>query len=171
MVLLAKELQCILYHSFAIRTTLTRRSDGKPRIIETTYFWDGNDRVYLSGFPGKRDWVASMNANSNVILHTVERGEKGECYDIPSVCRVLRDRAERIPFLLAFIERWVQRGGKPLWQVKCALILIRLNRRLGLPWWGPFYLVRRLLDKMPCVEIKLIGDPVIRASGPPPISK
>jgi hypothetical protein len=170
MVLLAKEIQCILYHSFVIRTTLTRRSDGKPRTIETTYVWDAHDRVYLSGFPGKRDWVASMNSNPKVILHTVERRENGESYDIPAIVHVLKDRAERIPFLLAFIERWVRRGGQSLFLIKCALILIQLNRKLGLPWWGPFYLVRRLLDKMPCVEITFIGDPTTRANGPPPIS-
>ena len=56
---LPPDLQRILRDSFFIRTTLTRR-DGSARTIETTYYWDGAQSIVLSGYPGKRDWVASM---------------------------------------------------------------------------------------------------------------
>ena len=70
------ELQRILRDSFALRTTLTRKT-GQRRTIETTYWWDGAREIALSGFPGKRDWVASLARNPAVVIHTVEIGAAG----------------------------------------------------------------------------------------------
>jgi len=162
---LSNRVRYVLAHSFVIQTTVTRRS-GIPRSVETTYVWDGQDHVYLSGYPGKRDWVASMTANPQVTVHTVEGTEETGWYDIPASARVLRDRNERLPHLLAFVERWAKRPGFPRLPFQIALAMIRLNRRLYLPWWGPFYLARRFLDQMPCVELIFTGDPVARSNGP-----
>jgi len=133
------------------------------RVVETTFAWDGHSRIYLSGYPGARDWVANMRAHPTVTVHTVE-GLRW--YDVPAEARVITNREERLPHVLAFIERWASRGGAGLpfrWTLKG----IRLNHRLGLPWWGPFYLARRILDRMPCVELTLSGTPVARPAGPP----
>lgn len=165
---LSEDVREILGHSFYIRTTMVRRKTRTPRTIETTYVWDGDRRVYLSGYPGKRDWVANMAANSLVTLHTVE-GE--QWYDLPGTARVLRDRKERIPHLLAFIERWAKRPGYPRWQFRLFLWSVKVNRALRLPWWGPFILARRILDQMPCVEITFTGEAVPRPGGPPPLSE
>ena len=170
MPLLSDDVQRILANSFFIRTTMTRRSDGRRRTVETTYVWDGSDRVYLSGFPGKRDWVATMAVNPQVTVHTVEGIGAGRWYDIPAVARVLLRRRERVPHLLAFVERWARRPEHPRLLLRAVLALIKLNRRLHLPWWGPFYVVRRLLDRMPCVELRFVGQPVVRPEGSPPVS-
>ena len=45
------ELKEILSNSFYIRTTLIRKN-GTPRTIETTFVWDGGDKLILSGYPG-----------------------------------------------------------------------------------------------------------------------
>jgi len=171
MALLNDNVRFILAHSFFIRTTMTRRSDGAPRTLETTYVWDNQDRLYISGYPGKRDWVATMSANPNVTVHTVERIAGGGWYDIPAVARVLRERNERLPHLLAFIEHWNRRPGYPRRCFQVVLAMIRLNRRLHLPWWGPFYFARRVLDQMPCVELTFTGAPVARPGGPPRLSE
>lgn len=157
------ELCEILERSFLIRTTFAR-SDGTPRTLETTFGWDGGRRIVLSGFPGKRDWVASLARNPAVVVHTVEF-EVG--YDIEGRARVLRDREERMPHLFAFIERWARRPEFPRRRFGWLLGAVHLNRRLGLPWWGPFYLARRIFDAMPCVVIDLVGEPRRRV-GPPP---
>ncbi len=141
---------------------LGRRS-GVTRVVETTYVWNGGPQLYLSGYPGARDWVANMRAHPDVTVHTVEGNR---WYDIPGRARVVRSREERTPYVLAFIDRWSSRGGAGLpfqWTLKA----VRINHRLRLPWWGPFYLVRRILDRMPCVEITFTGAPVPRPSGPP----
>ena len=65
-------LRVILEDSFYIRTTMIRRRSGGPRTVETTYYWNGAAEVVLSGYPGRRDWVANINANPTVTLHTAE---------------------------------------------------------------------------------------------------
>jgi hypothetical protein len=139
---------------------MTRRKSGGSRTIETTYTWDeaedGAIRVYLSGYPGPRDWVANMGANPAVVVTTVE-GEHN--YVISAKARVLKERNDRIDHLLAFIDRWVERPDFPRKRFRFVLASIRLNRRLRLPWWGPFYVVRRILDQMPCVELLFTGEP------------
>jgi hypothetical protein len=154
----------ILSSSFFIRTTMTRRKSGGDRTVETTYVWDGTGRIVLSGYPGKRDWVANMKANPGVTLHTVEGDE---WFDIPGRARVVTDRNERVPLLIAFIEHWSTRPDFPRRRFMLFLGAIKLNRRLHLPWWGPFFVARRILDKMPCVEITFDGEPTRRADGPP----
>lgn len=157
----------ILSTSFYIRATVTRRN-AQPRTVEMTYFWSGGEKLYFSGYPGRRDWVASMARNPDLTLHTVE-GDRW--YDIPARARVLRDRKERLPYLLAYIAHWARRPGYPRWQIRLFLGAIRCNRALRLPWWGPFLYVRRILDRMPCVEVTFTGEPRERQGGPPPLSE
>ncbi|MDE2766437.1 MAG: hypothetical protein OXI25_08440 [Chloroflexota bacterium] len=160
---LPAEVQAALASHFFIRTTFRRR-DGRPRTIQTTFVWDGERRIYLSGYPGKRDWVASIAANAEVTVDTVE---SGAWYAIAGEARVLRERKERMPHLLAFVEHWAARARPLRFGLRPALLALRVNRRLGLPWWGPFYCARRVLDRMPCVEVRLVGEPWRRPDGPP----
>ena len=160
---LPEALRRTLRDSFVVRVSHRGRRTGTPRVLETTYVWDGGLRVYLSGYPGRRDWVANMAAGPSVTLHTVESEPR---YDVPAKARVLRGRDERMPHVLAFVERWASRGAGG-WPLRLALRAVRLNRALRLPWWGPFYPVRRLLDAMPCVELEIVGEPVVRR-GPSP---
>ena len=103
-------LRVILEDSFYIRTTMIRRRSGGPRTVETTYYWNGDDEVVLSGYPGPRDWVANINANPTVTLHTAEFEP---WFDIPGRAVVLWNTNERLPYLLNFIGRWTERPGFP----------------------------------------------------------
>lgn len=156
----------ILRESFAIRTTF-RRKDGSLRTLETTYGWMEGRELILSGFPGRRDWVASLARQPEVMVHTVE-GQVG--FDIAARARVLRDREERLPYLFAFVERWSLRPGFPRRRFGFLLGAVRMNRRLRLPWWGPFYLARRIFDAMPCVVLTLEGQPIRRSEPAPEIT-
>lgn len=155
-----------LRESFLLRTTL-RRKDGSLRTLETTFGWDGEREVVLSGFPGRRDWVASLARSPDVVVHTVERVPG---WDVRGRARVLRDRDERLPYLFAFVERWSERPGFPRRRFAFLLGAVHANRRMGLPWWGPFYLARRIFDAMPCVVIELIGEPMRRDGPAPPVT-
>ncbi|MSQ09199.1 MAG: DUF385 domain-containing protein [Dehalococcoidia bacterium] len=170
MPVLPPELQSTLRESFYIRITMMRRKSGTPRTVELTYVWNGRDMMVLSGFPGRRDWVASMAANPAVTIHTVE---SQLWFNIPARARVIRDRKERLPHLLAYIEHWSTRPGyrRPL--VLLVIRAVRINRAMRLPMWGPFWLLRRkIFDHMPCVEITFTGDPVPHTTGgPPPLSE
>lgn len=164
---LPEPLKRILSDSFYLRTTLFRR-DGSPRVIETTYYWDGADHIVISGYPGKRDWVASISRNPDVTVHTVEFEP---VYDIPGIARVVRDRDERFPYLVKFIEHWAERPGFPRRRFQFLLGAVKVNRKLKLPWWGPFILARRIFDQMPCVLITLTEEPVERDGLPPALSE
>ena len=141
-------LRVILEDSFYIRTTMIRRRSGGPRTVETTYYWNGADEVVLSGYPGRRDWVANINANPTVTLHTAEFEP---WFDIPGRAGslVLWDTNERLPYLLNFIGRWTERPGFPRRRFALVLGAIRINRKLRLPWWGPFWFIRKIFDQMP----------------------
>lgn len=167
---LPPELQRILHDSFYIRITLKRRKAGTPRTVELTYVWDGGDRLVLSGYPGKRDWVASMAANPSVTVHTAE---DEPWFDLPAQARVVRSPKERLPHVLAYIEHWSNRPGYKRPLVLCVVRAVRINKALRLPMWGPFWLLRRnIFDPMPCVEITFTGEPVLRRTGgPPPLSE
>jgi hypothetical protein len=156
---LPSDLRDILASSFFIRFSGKGRRSGRIRTTETTYVWDGARTLYVSGYPGKRDWVANLSADPFTTVHTVE-GPVG--YDIEATARVLMARSDRVPHLLAFINRWATRPGARHPLLGLFVRTISFNRRLHLPWWGPFYLVRRVLDRMPCVEIVLTGTPVRR---------
>ncbi|PZC44931.1 MAG: protein of unknown function (DUF385) [Chloroflexi bacterium] len=153
---LPEDLIAILSQSFFIRFSVRGRRTGRLRTVETTYVWDRGSRLYISGYPGKRDWVANLYANPQVIVHTVE-GRNG--YDIPATARVIHARQERTPHLLAFLNHWASRPEAPRTMFLLLLKAVRLNRALHLPWWGPFYFVRRIFDRMPCVEITFTGYP------------
>ncbi len=164
---LPAQLEKILSDSFYIRTTLTRKN-GVPRTIETTFVWtqeDGVNRIILSGYPGKRDWVASMSRNSKVTLHSVEFEP---WFDIPAEGRVIRDLDEKLPKIFAFIEHWALRPGFPRAKFKILLGAVKINRALRLPWWGPFIIAKRIFNGMPCVEITFTGEAVLREDGAPP---
>ena len=158
----------ILKNSFVIRFTMTRRKSGGLRTVETTYYWNGDNEVVLSGYPGRRDWVANMAATPTVTLHTVEFDP---WFDIPGHARVLWKTNERLPHIFNFIDRWAERPGFPRRRFAFALGAIKLNRKLRLPWWGPFWFARKVLDNMPCVVVTFTGPPVPRPYGPPPLSE
>jgi hypothetical protein len=165
---LPEQLEEILANSFYIRTTFTRKN-GTPRTIETTYVWikeNGLNKIILSGYPGKRDWVASISSNSIVTVHSVEFEP---WYDIPGEAVVIRDLNEKLPRVLAFIEHWTLRPGFPRLRFQILLGAVKINRALHLPWWGPFILAKRIVNGMPCVEITFSGEATIRSDGAPPV--
>jgi hypothetical protein len=162
---LPADLEKILGESFYIRTTLFRKN-GTPRTIETTFVWARDDnKIVLSGYPGKRDWVASISRDSRVTVHTVE---SEPWFDIPAEARLIRDLDEKLPRVMAFIENWALRPGFPRTRFRLLLGSVKLNRALRLPWWGPFMIAKRIFRGMPCVEITFTGEPIRRETGGPP---
>ncbi len=103
-------------------TTIGRRS-GRPRRIEIWYFLvDG--RVYLTGTPGPRDWLANLRADPRLTFHVKE----GAAADLPARAVIVDDPAERRRVMAAVmaanswfraqrfdLEAWV--AGSPLVEV------------------------------------------------------
>ena len=63
--------EAYLQGSFLIRTKTKRRKTKTSYVFESTFVSDGNRTIYLSGYPGRRDWVANISANPDVTLHSV----------------------------------------------------------------------------------------------------
>lgn len=70
--------------------TTTGRRSGAPRRIEIWYFVvDG--RVYITGTPGSRDWLANLAADPRFTFHVKE----GASADLPARAELITDPAER----------------------------------------------------------------------------
>ena len=77
-----------------IDITTTGRQSGLPRRIELVFFsFDG--RVYISGHPGRRAWIANLNEDPHLTFHL----KKGIQADMPATARVITDEAERRPII------------------------------------------------------------------------
>jgi deazaflavin-dependent oxidoreductase (nitroreductase family) len=87
--------------------TTTGAKSGTPRRIET-WTWIADDRVFLTGSPGRRDWYANLKANPDVVVHV----KRGEPVDLPARARRVEEAAERREILTRLItsgdvERWI----------------------------------------------------------------
>jgi deazaflavin-dependent oxidoreductase (nitroreductase family) len=81
-------------------TTIGRRS-GQPRRIEIVFFnLDG--RVYITGLPGRRAWLANLVSDPKLIFHLKKR----VVADLPARARIVTDEAERRPVLSRVCEAW-----------------------------------------------------------------
>lgn len=70
--------------------TTTGRKSGLPRRIEIWYFLvDG--RVYLTGTPGPRDWLANLSYDQHFVFHVKE----GVRADLRAQAVIITDPAER----------------------------------------------------------------------------
>ncbi len=75
-------------------TTYGRRS-GRPARIEIWWF-RVDDRFVITGTPGKRDWLATIRANPNVIVHSPIGDHPGSASEIADAAfrrRVFTDPA------------------------------------------------------------------------------
>lgn len=78
-------------------TTKGRRS-GVPRRIEIWWF-HVEDRFIVSGTPGRRDWVANINADPSVVIHV-----NGE--EIPARAVLVEDLEFRRRFFTRPTTSW-----------------------------------------------------------------
>ncbi len=78
-------------------TTFGRRS-GEPRRIEIWWF-RVNDSFIVTGTPGRRDWLANVKANPNIVIHVDGR-------DIETTARVIEDRQQRLEVFNQPETRW-----------------------------------------------------------------
>jgi deazaflavin-dependent oxidoreductase (nitroreductase family) len=82
-----------------IDITTVGRQSGEPRRVEIwRYRYD--DRTFLSGSPGTRDWYANLLASPEFTYHL-----KGSTQaDLPAVARPITDEAERREIVEGILE-------------------------------------------------------------------
>jgi deazaflavin-dependent oxidoreductase (nitroreductase family) len=81
--------------------TTTGRKTGEPRRIELVFHnFDG--RVYISGVPGRRSWLANLEADPAFVFHL-----KGPIKaDLAARARVIKDPTERRDVLTKVAGVW-----------------------------------------------------------------
>jgi deazaflavin-dependent oxidoreductase (nitroreductase family) len=102
-------------------TTLGRRS-GRPRRIEIVFFAiDG--RVWISGLPGRRGWIANLSADPRLTFHLKGRVNA----DLPASARIVTDDAERRPVLEHVTSSWGRRAQLPAFLDRAPLIEVTFD--------------------------------------------
>lgn len=103
-----------------IDITTTGRKTGLPRRTEI-WFHNLNDRVYITGTPGRRDWLANLIANPEFTFHLKHTAKA----DLPTKATPIFEPDERRKVLREITNRlresrnldeWVKRS--PLIEVK-----------------------------------------------------
>ena len=79
--------------------TTTGRRSGEPHRIEI-WIWRHDGRTYLSGAPGRRDWLANLRANPEFTLHLKESLQA----DVPATARPIAEQAERREVIAGILE-------------------------------------------------------------------
>jgi deazaflavin-dependent oxidoreductase (nitroreductase family) len=103
-------------------TTIGRRS-GQPRRIET-WFHNLDNRLYLTGRPGQRDWYANLVAQPAFTFHLKE----GVVADLAARARPITEPAERRAVLSRLLVRLDQATALEEWVAESPLIEVTLDR-------------------------------------------
>ena len=100
-----------------IDITTTGRTSGRPRRIEIVFFnLDG--RVYISGMPGRRAWLANLGADPRMVFHLKQQ----VVADLPATARIISDEAERRPLLTRVCGIWKRQSQTEAFVVGSPLI-------------------------------------------------
>ncbi len=65
------EVDTALANDLTIDITTTGRQSGRPRRLEI-WFLNVDDRIYITGTPGARDWYANLLADPTLTFHLKE---------------------------------------------------------------------------------------------------
>ena len=84
-----------------IDITTTGRRSGQPRRIEI-WMMVVDDRFFVTGTPGPRDWLANLRANPSLVVHV--RGDSPA--DLDAVATEVRDEATRRAVLEHLTTSW-----------------------------------------------------------------
>ncbi|MEY2404600.1 MAG: hypothetical protein QOD38_2151 [Acidimicrobiaceae bacterium] len=88
-------------------TTIGRRS-GQPRRIEI-WMLDVDGRFFITGTPGRRDWLANLRANAQLTVHL----KSGESADLAARAVEVTDDATRRSVIEHLAATWY-RGQAPV---------------------------------------------------------
>jgi deazaflavin-dependent oxidoreductase (nitroreductase family) len=88
-----------------IDITTTGRRSGRPRRIEIVFF-NVDGRVYITGTPGRRAWLANLAADPRLTFHL----KRGVAADLPATARIVSDEAERRSVARAACKAWNRPG-------------------------------------------------------------
>lgn len=110
----SEQIRDALARDRTIDITTIGRTSGRPRRLET-WFHRLDDRYYMTGTPGRRDWYANLVANPDFTFHLKETTKA----DLPARAIPITDRAARRALLSRItatigeshrLEEWIERS-------------------------------------------------------------
>ncbi len=101
-------------------TTIGRRT-GRPRRIEI-WFLLVDGAIYLTGTPGRRDWLANLRATPRFTFHLKESINA----DLAATATEVLDRGERRRVLESMSAEWY-RGRAPVGQLVDEAPMVRVR--------------------------------------------
>ena len=84
-----------------IDITTTGRRSGELRRIEI-WMMDVDGRYFITGTPGRRDWLANLKADPTLIVHL----KRHAMIDLPAVARPVDDEPTRRAVLTHLSAHW-----------------------------------------------------------------
>jgi deazaflavin-dependent oxidoreductase (nitroreductase family) len=84
-----------------IDITTTGRRSGQPRRIEI-WMLDVDGRFFITGTPGRRDWLANLRADPHLVVHLKRRAR----LDLDARAEVVTDPATRREVLEHLSAHW-----------------------------------------------------------------
>ena len=105
-----------------IDITTTGRKTGLPRRIEI-WFHNLDGHLYITGLPGRRDWYANLQANSEFIFHLKESMQA----DLPARARPIVAEAERRAILSRILQNLGGQRDLEAWVAGSPLVEVELN--------------------------------------------
>ncbi len=100
----------------------TGRASGLPRWIET-WIYRVDDRFFLSGSPGKRDWYANLLAAPRFTVHL----KRSVVADLPARATPVTDPAQRRAVMAAILADLSQPGDLEAWLAGSPLLEIAFD--------------------------------------------
>ncbi|MFQ5933062.1 MAG: nitroreductase/quinone reductase family protein [Dehalococcoidia bacterium] len=94
------EVKRALEHDITIDITTRGRKMGQPRRAEM-WFHHLDDRIYITGAPGRRDWLANLIADPEFTFHLKHSAQA----DLPAKARPIFDQTERRQILTRLVDR------------------------------------------------------------------
>ena len=108
-----------LYTDRTIDITTIGKTSGQPRRIET-WIHRIDDRFYMTGSPGKRDWLANLTAHPHFTVHL----KKSAQADLPATARPITDDAERRSVLTPILTRLGHLNDIDDWMKRSPLVAV-----------------------------------------------
>jgi deazaflavin-dependent oxidoreductase (nitroreductase family) len=106
-----------------IDMTTVGRKTGQQTRIEIA-FHNLDDTLYITGFPGKRDWYANLLVNPQFIFHLKQSVQT----DIPARATPITDEATRRQVLARVVAKWNRESELEAFVSSSPLVAVQLLR-------------------------------------------
>ena len=112
-----------LQHDRTIDITTIGRKSGQPRRIEI-WFHKVDNRLFITGSPGHRDWYANLVAQPRFTFHLKESVQA----DLPATAVPITDEMQRQEILSAILQKLGRSHDLAAWMPASPLVEVKLQQ-------------------------------------------